>query len=73
MRARDIVGKTVDRIVQVPMMASYGERVFSVERIHFTDGSFITLQTVETEDGADYINAVNYWPKPKPKPTGATS
>lgn len=65
MRARDIVGKTVARVEQVPMTASWGGRVYSVERIHFTDGSFVALMTVETEEGLNYAQDVIFVPARK--------
>ena len=49
MRARDIVGKTVKRVVQQRESTPYGI-VYEVRFIEFTDGSIVYFNAVPTED-----------------------
>ncbi len=49
MRARDIVGKTVKRVVQERTVTPYGV-VYEIHRIEFTNGSLLYFNAVPTED-----------------------
>lgn len=66
MRAKDIVGKTVARIVQ-SRVARYdtGDPAgWQLERIVFTDGTELTFGVIEL--GHDYAIEGNVWPAARP-------
>lgn len=64
MRARDIIGRTVERVEQVRRSTNCDTTVYSVEYIHFTDGSYIGLHVAELE--ADYAVECTYFKANKP-------
>lgn len=53
MRARDIKGKTVARVVQRRAITDYGKTVYDVHSLEFTDGTSLVLSVLCTED--DYL------------------
>ena len=65
MRTADVKGKTIERVEQAPDKTSFATRVWSIERIVFTDGSSMRFLVVETWHGDGYIVEGLYEPKRK--------
>ncbi len=49
MRSRDVVGKTVKRVVQRRLLTPYGW-IYEIRYVEFTDGSLMYFNAVPTED-----------------------
>lgn len=49
MRSRDVVGKTIKRVVQQREVTPYGV-VYAIHYIEFTNGSLMYFNAVPTED-----------------------
>lgn len=59
MRARDVKGKTVERIVQQRFWnAQVGQFSYDLQVIYFTDGSRLQLHASETEM-EPYVTGIN--------------
>lgn len=53
MRARDLVGKTIKRVVHyryTEKMGAHGGDFYALERLEFTDGSMVLFTAIETEE-----------------------